>query len=169
MPPPSHPSTSIPPSQPTIPTSSSAQNTSPISPPSSPFHTQMGSSSRSKISELQNTKVAEIETLEKKYQRGHRQVFPTHTVEGAFPSSSAKKVDKGKKKMTREDIHEEIRHKEENLHETEMEFDLVDLNQQDDSKITSIDIKEKESNIIELQTNPYRSQFFITFLEQENQ
>ena len=44
--------------------------------------------------------------------------------------------------MTEADIQEEIRHEEGNLHEIEMEFDLVDLNQQDDSKITSIVIKE---------------------------
>ena len=49
--------------------------------------------------------------------------------------------------MTEADIQEEIRHEEGNLHETEMEFDLVDLDQQDDSDITSTIIKESEAKI----------------------
>ena len=43
--------------------------------------------------------------------------------------------------MTKTDIQEEIRHEEENFHETDMEFDLVYLSQQDDSEITSTNIK----------------------------
>ena len=66
--------------------------------------------------------------------------------------------------MTKEAIREEIRHEEENIHETEMEFDLVELDKQDDSEITSIVIKEKEAKTKELQTNLDRSKFFITFL-----
>ena len=50
-----------------------------------------------------------------------------------------------------------------------MELDLVDLDQRDDSEITSIVIKEKEAKIRELQTNLDRSKFVITFLEKENQ
>ena len=45
--------------------------------------------------------------------------------------------------MTEADIQEEIRHEKGNLHETELEFHLIDLDQQDDSDITSIFIKEK--------------------------
>ena len=50
-----------------------------------------------------------------------------------------------------------------------MEFDLVDLNQQDDSAITSTIIKEKEAKIKELQTNLDRYKCVIKFHEQENQ
>ena len=46
-----------------------------------------------------------------------------------------------------------------------MDFDVVDLSQPDDSKITSTIIKEKEGKIIELKTNLERDKFFITFLE----
>ena len=70
--------------------------------------------------------------------------------------------------MTEANIQEDIRHEEGNLHETEMEFDLVDLDRHDDSKITSIDIKEKEAKIRKLQTNLDRAKFVITFLEQES-
>lgn len=82
--------------------------------------------------------MSEIETLAKTYQRSHRQVFAPQIAEGTFPSSLEKPVYKGKQKMTEANIHEEIRHEEGNLHETKMEFDLVDLDQQDDSEITSI-------------------------------
>ena len=70
-------------------------------------------------------------------------MFAPQIVVGALPSSLAKQVDKGKQKVTEADIQEEIRHEEENLHKTDMEFDLVDLSQQDDSEITSTVIKEK--------------------------
>ena len=70
-------------------------------------------------------------------------MFSPQIVEGALPSSSEKQVDKGKKNMTEADIKEDIRHEERNLHETQMEFDLVNLDWQDDSEITSIVIKEK--------------------------
>ena len=52
-----------------------------------------------------------------------------------------KQVDKGKQNVTEAYIQEEIKHEKENLHETDMDFDLVDLSQKDDSNITSIAIK----------------------------
>ena len=45
--------------------------------------------------------------------------------------------------MTKAEIEAEIRHKEEDLHETEQDFDLVDLDEHDDGEITSTIIKEK--------------------------
>ena len=69
--------------------------------------------------------------------------------------------------MTEADVHEEVRHEEEDLHETETKFDLVDLDQQNDYE-TSLIIKEKDAQIRELQSNLDRSKFVIYFLEQEN-
>lgn len=43
--------------------------------------------------------------------------------------------------MTEVDIQEEIKHEKENIYETDMDFDLVDFSQQDDSEITSTTIK----------------------------
>ena len=71
--------------------------------------------------------------------------------------------------MIEAEIQVEIRHEEEDLHETEQYFDLVDLDEHDDGDITSTIIKEKEAKIKELQTNLNWSKFFIDFLEQENQ
>lgn len=87
--------------------------------------------------------MAEIKPLEKTYQRGHMHVFSPHIVEVALPSTSTKQVDKGKQKMRETYIQAEISHEEEDFHETEKYFDLVDLDEHDDDEITSIIIKEK--------------------------
>ena len=92
-------------------------------------------------------------------------MFSPQSVGGAFPSTLAKKVDKGKQTMTEAEIQAEIRHEEEDLHETEQDFDLVDLDEHDDDEITSIVIKEKEAKIKELQNNLDKSNFVIEFLE----
>ena len=63
----SHPSTSIPPSQPTVHASSSDQSPSSISPPSSPSHIETGSPSRAEINEPKQANVVEIDPLEKTY------------------------------------------------------------------------------------------------------
>ena len=84
VPPPYHPSTSIPPSLTIVFTSSSYQTTSPISPPSSPFHVHIGSPSRVEISK---PKRADLGILEKTYRRGHKKVFSPHIIEGALPYS----------------------------------------------------------------------------------
>ena len=44
--------------------------------------------------------------------------------------------------MKKAEIQEEIRHEEGNLHETQMEFDFVDLDQQDDFEIANTFFKE---------------------------
>lgn len=85
-------------------------------------------------------------TLAHIYQRGHRQVFVPQIIGGAFPSSSTKKVQKGKEKMTET----KIQYGEEGLHEAEQDFDLVDLREHDDNKDTNILIKEKDALIREL-------------------
>ena len=94
-----------------------------------------------KNSELQKTKVAEIETLAKTYQRGHKQVFTPHIMKGALPSSPIKKVQKGKGNMVEEDIHEATIHDEDDLHETEIDFDLVDLDDEHDDEVSKMIIK----------------------------
>ena len=101
FPPPSHPSTSIPPYHPIVPTSSSTQTNQPISPPPSPFHVHIGSPSRV---EIRKPKRSDLRILEKTYQRGHRKVFVPHVVGGTLPSSLKKQVDKGKQKVKEEDI-----------------------------------------------------------------
>lgn len=73
-------------------------------------------------------------------------MFSPQIVGGALPSSLTKKVQKGKEKMTEE----KIKHEEEDLHETEQDFDLLDLGEHDDSEITCIIIKEKDALIREL-------------------
>ena len=55
--------------------------------------------------------------------------------------------------MTEGEIQAKIRHEEEDLHETEHDFDLVDLDEHDEDEINSMIIKEKEAKIKELQTN----------------
>lgn len=63
----------------------------------------------------------------------------------------------------------EIRPEDEDLHEIETYFDLVDLDQHDGHEDTSLIIKGKESQIKQLQTQLNRAKYFISFLEQENQ
>ena len=71
--------------------------------------------------------------------------------------------------MVEEKLHEAAIHDEDDLHETEQDFDLVDIDEHDDDDITTIFIKEKEAKIKELQNNLDRTKFFIDFLEKENQ
>lgn len=73
-------------------------------------------------------------------------MFSPQIVGGTFPSSSTKKVQKGKGKMTEV----EIKHEEEDLHETEQDFYLANLSEHDDCERESIVIKEKDSLIKEL-------------------
>lgn len=65
---------------------------------------------------------------------------------GALPSSSTKQVHKGKEKMTEVDI----KHEEEDLHEIEHDFDLVDPDEHNENEEISIVIKEKYAYIREL-------------------
>jgi len=62
----------------------------------------------------------------------------------------------------------DIQHEEEDLHETEQEFDLVDLGEHDDSESTRIVIKEKYALIRELHINLQRAKYIISYYEQEN-
>ena len=97
----SHPSSSIPPYQPTIHTSLPDQLPSPCSPPShivpssSPFYNPSSSShhdfesSRSDEDiEAKWASLDEVEPFPKTYQRGYRHVFYSLGVKGAMPSSS---------------------------------------------------------------------------------
>lgn len=51
-------------------------------------------------------------------------MFSTHRVEWDMPSTTTKQVEKGKEKVIEAFIHDE-----ENLHETKHEFQLIDLNE----------------------------------------
>ena len=76
---------------------------------------------------------------------------------GEFPSSSVKKVQKGKEKMTKIGIQQQ----EEDLHETEWDFDLVDLREHDDNESKSIVIKENDALIWDFQVNLHRAEYII--------
>ena len=108
--------------------------------------------------------MTDVETFSKTYQRGHRHVFSSHGVKGAMLSSSAIQVEKGKDKST-EPIIDEL----EDKHETEQEFQLIDLDDEDEVRITNALIRRKEAKISELQYNIHRAQYVFGFLEQENQ
>ena len=79
--------------------------------------------------------MAEVEPLPKTYQRGYRHVFASLRVKGAMPFSSTQQVDKGKEKVIESVIYDE------DNHETEQEFQLIDLDEEDEGKITNAVIK----------------------------
>ena len=60
-----------------------------------------------------------------------------------MPSSSTQQVDKGKELVIEPNIDDE-----EGKHETKHEFQLIDLSEGDEDKITNVAIKFKEENII---------------------
>ena len=105
----------------------------------------------------------DIEPFPLTYQIGHKNVFASLGMKGAMPSSSAKQVDKGKGKVT-----EPITIEEEDKHETEQEFQLIDLDDEDEVRITNALIRDKDANISELQANIGRARNVINFLELEN-
>jgi len=92
-------------------------------------------------------------------------VFGPQIVGGSLTSSPTKQVHKGKETMTKA----KIQHEEEDIHETEQDFDLVDLDENNDNEDISIVIKEKYALIKELKTNLKMSKFIISYYEQENQ
>jgi len=167
----SHPSTSIPPPQPIHHPSSSDESATP-SPSSSPSPEPIHSPSRDESSDQEHIEHGEsnkpeefgLGALTHTYQRGHRKVFAPHIVGGALPSSSTKLVHKGKEKV----IEAEIKQQEEDLHETEHDFQLVDPNEHDDHENTTIFIMEKDALIGELQVNLQMAKYIISYYEQEN-
>ena len=88
-------------------------------------------------------------------------------MEGALPSSSAKKVHQNEHQKEAV-VHEEVMEEDEDPLDEEIDFDLVNLDQQDDHEASKLIFKEKDAQIRELQTNLDRAQFVISFLEQEN-
>ena len=101
----------------------------PIPPPTLVSQRQTGSSSKATVKEV------------KTYHMGPRQVFSPHIVEGALPSSSAKQVHQD------EQQEETIVHGKEDLHEEERDFELMDLDDQDDQEALKLIIKEKYAMI----------------------
>ena len=98
-------------------------------------------------------------TMVHTYQKGCRQVFAPHILGGAFLSSSAKQVHKGKEKVAET----EMQQQEEHLHETEQDFNLVDLDEEGEQKNTIMLIKEQKELIGELQVNLQRSKYNISY------
>lgn len=92
---------------------------------------------------LRKPKGAEMSTLARTYQRRYRQVFCPWKVEGTLPYSSKNKAQKGKKKMTKVDEHEEDMQEDEEAY-----LDLVDLDQLDDHEASILVFKEKDAQII---------------------
>ena len=91
-------------------------------------------------------------------------MFSSLEVKGAMPSSSTKQVDKGKENVTKHVIVEE-----EDKHETNQEFQLIELDDEDEVRITNALIRGKDAKISELQANLGRAKNVINFLELENQ
>ena len=104
--------------------------------------------------------MVEVEPFPKTYQRGHKNVFDPQIVEGAMPSTKTQNVDKGKDKVI-----EPVIHDEEDTHETKQEFQLVDLDEDENEKIANAAIKGKDFKIKELQTNLDSAKYVINFLE----
>ena len=88
-------------------------------------------------------------------------MFSSLGVKGDMPSSSTQRVDKGKEKEKEPNIDDE-----EGKHETEHEFQLIDLGEDDEDKITKVAMKGKEANISELETNIEREKHVIDLLDQ---
>lgn len=141
IPPPSEPTTSIPPLS------------QPLSPSSSPLYDHTRSPSRVDIIK---PKRKYLGTLSCAYQICHRQVFSPKIMGGALPCSLTKQVENGKQTIT----YVEIQQHEEDLYETEHDFELVDLSEWDDYDHISIALKGKDAKIGELQTNIDRAIFF---------
>ena len=68
-------------------------------------------------------------------------MFSPQIVEGAFPSSSSKKVHQDEQQK------EIFFREEEDLHEEERDFELIDLDDQDDQEASNMTIKEKDAMI----------------------
>ena len=94
-------------------------------------------------------------------------MFAPHIVGGAMYSTSSKQKDKGKQNLIETETQPDVKH-DESLHETEHEFELVDLGDDDDNQIINMTIKGKDAKIIDLQTNLDRAKYVINFIEQEN-
>ena len=92
--------------------------------------------------------MSDIEPFSLTYRRGYSNVFATLEMQGAMPSSSTKQLGKGKGKVTKP-----ITVEEENKHETKKEFQLIDLDDEDEERITNALIRGKDAKISELQAN----------------
>ena len=67
--------------------------------------------------------------------------------------------------MAEEDVNEAAIHDEDDLHETETDFDLVDLDDEHDDEAFKMIFKHKDAQISELQTNLERYKFIIAYYE----
>ena len=71
---------------------------------------------------------------------------------------------KGKQRMAEEDVHQAAIHDEDELHETEIDFDLVNLDDEHDDEAFKMIFKQKNAQISELQTNLERYNFIIAYV-----
>lgn len=91
-------------------------------------------------------------------------MFSPLIVGGSFPSSSTNQVQKGKENV----VVAEIQQQEEDLHEIEHDFQLVDSDEHDDNERKTIVIKENDALIVELQVNLQRVKWIISYYKQGN-
>ena len=68
--------------------------------------------------------------------------------------------------MVEEDVHEVAIHDEDDLHEIEIDYDLLDLDDVHDDEASKMIIKQKYAQLRELHLNFKRSKFFIAYYEQ---
>ena len=85
--------------------------------------------------------ISKLEPFPLTYRRGNRHVLVSHKIQGAIPSTSTKKLEKGKENIIDEE--------EEDKHETEQEFQLIHLDNDDENeaRITRMLLKRKYAQI----------------------
>jgi len=62
-------------------------------------------------------------------------------------------------------VETEMQKQEEDPHETEQDFDLVDLDEEDEKENTKMIFKEQEALIGELQLNLQREKYIVSYYE----
>ena len=65
-------------------------------------------------------------------------------------------------------VETEMQKQEKDPHETEQDFDLVDLDEEDEKESTKMILKEQEELIGELQVKRQGEKYIISYYEQEN-
>ena len=87
----------------------------------------------------ENTKMSRVEPFPLVYQRGERHVFSASKRQGAMPSTSTKKLEKGKEKVIVGD--------KKGKHQTKQECQLIDLDSENEyeERVTSILLQSKDA------------------------
>ena len=108
------------------------------------------------------TKMSRVEPLPLTYQRGERHVFAASKRQGAMPSTSKNKLEKGKEKVTVGD--------KKGKHQTKQECQFIDLDSEneDEERITSILLQSKDAAIRDLQRKLGMAKYIIKYYKDEN-